>query len=235
MATDGKPSRHRAQLEAVRGVFRFSGRQLLVTLVALFVVFPFVESYAWGGAAISILFTLVMFSALLAVGGGKKRHVFIAGMVLLIPALTLRWLPHMGLMREGHPISLAAYSLFVAFVTFQLVLYVVRAVRVDAEVLSAGVSIYLLIGWLWALLFAFCDLAVPGSFHFQSNEAHVASLYEMFYFSFGTLTTAGYGDIVPVSGAARMLSSMESVLGVLYLAVLVSRLVSSYGTRDSAS
>ena len=46
--------------------------------------------------------------------------------------------------------------------------------------------------------------------------------------------TAGYGDIVPVTGPARMLSSMESVLGVLYLAVLVARLVSSYGTKPQA-
>ena len=233
MAEAEKRSPAYVRLDTVRGVFRFSGRQLLITLIVLFVVFPFVEPYAWGNAAVSLLFTLVMLSALLAVGGGKHR-VLITGLVLLVPALVLRWLPHLGLMDGGQPVSLASYGLFVGYVTFQLVLYVLRAARVDAEVLSAGVSIYLLIGWLWALLYSFCNLVVPESFHFLNTETHSSPLYEMFYFSFGTLTTAGYGDIVPVSGPARMLSSMESVLGVLYLAVLVSRLVSAYGSRPPA-
>lgn len=235
MSTTENPARRRtAPFGAVRGVFRFSGRQLLATLILLFVAFPFMESFAWGESAVSLLFTVVMLSALLAVGDRGRHHVLIIGLMLLVPALCLRWLPHAGLIEANHPVSLATYSLFVGYVTFELVLYVLRAKKVDAEVLSAGISVYLLIGWLWALLFLLCSLLQPGAFHFLNPGDHAGSLYSLFYFSFGTLTTAGYGDIVPVTGPARMLSSMESVLGVLYLAVLVARLVSSYGAKPQA-
>jgi len=56
---------------------------------------------------------------------------------------------------------------------------------------------------------------------------------DLFYFSFVTLTTLGYGDIVPLTAKARSLAMMESITGVLYLAVLVSRLVAMYGSAES--
>jgi hypothetical protein len=213
-AADELTAQQEAALPVWRGVFRSSGRQLLVLLVALFLSFPFLDSLSWGDDAVNLLFTVVMLSALLAVGG--RKWVFIGGGLLLIPALVLRWLPHLVEMRVDHPVTLASYCLFDAYVIIHLLRYVLRTPRVDAEVLSAGVSIYLLIGWLWAFLY----LTPPAE----------PRLYDMFYFSFTTLTTAGYGDILPLSRQTRMLAAMESVFGVLYLAVLVARLVALYSS-----
>src|SRR5579871_2538320 len=125
--------RQMKELPAVRGVFRFSGRQLLFTLAVLFISFPFLDSYPWGDEAISVLFKVVMLSALLAVAG--RRRVLIGGLLLLLPALVLRWLPHFIDLRVDHPFTLASYCVFVAFVILNLLRYVLRAPQVDAEVL----------------------------------------------------------------------------------------------------
>ncbi len=217
-----------AGLVAGRGVFRTSGRQLLATLVLLFVSFPFLDEFTWGDAAFNWLFTLVMFAALLAVGG--TRRALAGGILLLAPALALRWLPHLIFLRADHPVSLASYCIFVGYVILQLLRHVLRTTRVDAEVLASGVSVYLLVGWLWTFLFLFCARTQGAAFQLPGHS--VPGVYDMFYFSFTTLTTAGYGDILPLSRQARMLASMESVLGVLYLAVLVARLVALYQHED---
>ncbi len=223
--------RRAAELVAGRGVFRFSGRQLLVTLIIFFISFPFLNDAAWSGPIFSWLFTLVLFSALLAVGG--RRRVMIGGLLLLTPVLLLHWLPSLTRLRADHPLNLASYCLFVGFVVINLLRYVLRTPRVDAEVLAAGVSIYLMLGWFWTFLFQLCLQLQPTAFGPASGSAY--SLFDLFYFSFTTLTTAGYGDIVPVTRPARMLAAMESVCGVLYLAVLVARLVALYTSQEEPS
>jgi hypothetical protein len=74
----------------------------------------------------------------------------------------------------------------------------------------------------------------PGSFQFGANATDRES--DLIYFSLVTLTTVGYGDIVPLTGEARMLAALEAVAGVLYVAITVAVLVSAYrrGPSDSA-
>lgn len=220
---------------AVRGVFRSSGRQLLGILVALFIVFPFLDAASWGDTVFNWCFSAVLLSALLAVGGGR-RTVLVIGLLLLAPTLALRWLPREVLLLSDSSLSLASHGVFVGFVCVQLLRYVLRTPKVDAEVLAASVSIYLLLGWLWTFLFRLCALIQPHSISVASPDG--PSLYNMFYFSFSTLTTLGYGDILPVSRQARMLAILETTCGVLYLTVLVARLVSLYrgaGMADNPS
>ena len=92
----------------------------------------------------------------------------------------------------------------------------------------AAVCVYLLIGFAWTFIDAFLDELQPGSFVALSTTTitnYVARYMEMRYFSFMTLTTVGYGDIVPHPPAARTWAALEAVAGQLYLTVLVPRLV----------
>jgi len=211
-----------------KGLFRFSGRQLLASLVALLVAYPFFESFPGGDYLASSLFSVVLLSSLFAVGG--RRRVLIAGIVLMSPALTFRWLPHFTSIGKDTTVPLISMALAISFTTWQLLRFVLRARMVDAEVLCSGISIYLLAGMLWAQFYLLAQAVAPGSFSVPSRLSGARELtsFDALYFSLCTLTTAGYGDIAPVSRHARSLASLEALCGVLYLTVLVSRLVSLY-------
>jgi tetrahydromethanopterin S-methyltransferase subunit E len=86
-----------------------------------------------------------------------------------------------------------------------------------------------MVGLMWSLAYYLVALLVPGAFNIQSSPGpmHGESLQShLFYFSFVTLTTIGYGDIVPVHPIVRMLTILEGVVGQLFPAILIARLVS---------
>jgi hypothetical protein len=93
--------------------------------------------------------------------------------------------------------------------------------------LYTAISIYLLLGMQWFAVYSAIDVFRPGSFLFN-NAAIADRQSELLYFSLVTLTTVGYGDIVPLDGEVRMLAALEGVTGVLYVAITVALLVSAY-------
>lgn len=95
--------------------------------------------------------------------------------------------------------------------------------------LVGAVAAFLLVGLTWALAYEWLELVRPGSLSAGPKPAEGA-YPPILYFSFATLTTVGYGDLVPVSPQARALSNIESLIGVLYPAVLIGRLLSMHGT-----
>lgn len=101
------------------------------------------------------------------------------------------------------------------------------------DTLSAALCVYLLMGYLWGSLYGLMYLRAPGAFHLpmgwtpaaEQGIARDVPVNLLTYFSFMTLTTVGYGDVLPISGSARAAVILEAVLGHFYLAVLVARLV----------
>ena len=94
----------------------------------------------------------------------------------------------------------------------------------QAELYTA-VNIYLLLGLLWAAIYLAIDAFSPGSIQISHSADRQT---ELLYFSLITLTTVGYGDIVPLSGTARILTALEGVTGVLYIATTVAVLVGRF-------
>jgi hypothetical protein len=89
-----------------------------------------------------------------------------------------------------------------------------------------GVAVYLLLGTLFAVIHHRIGVMSPDAYrNVAQTQATVLNWADFLYFSFSVMTTAGFGDIVPVSAAARSATSLEAVLGVLYPAVLIARLV----------
>jgi len=209
---------------------RFSTVQLLVALVLLLVAAPFVEELEGGGLILSVLFSLVLLAAVVAVAD-RKRTLVIA-LVLAVPALTARWLnnfqPHLV-----HPsVFLVCALLLLAYVIGHLLHFILRAPVVTVEVLCASIAAYLMLGLMWTVAYWFVDQVTPGgAFSFNTvRGSHSMNGFTGFYFSFITLSTVGYGDITPVSQAARWLAAMEAMTGLLYVAVLIARLVSLYSS-----
>ena len=213
---------------------RYSAVELLVTLGLLFVTSPFVEDLPQGDQIEALLLTLVMVSAVIAVGGQRKT--LIIALMLLVPALAGKWLNRFRPDLLHPAIFLVASTLFFGFVVAQLLRFIVLARRVDANVLCAGVAGFLLLGLLWMPAYAAIARLNPHAFSLPSTPGAPATLdgFSAFYFSFITLCTVGYGDIAPVSKVARMLAVLEAITGLFYMAVLISRLVSVYSTAPPA-
>ena len=110
-----------------------------------------------------------------------------------------------------------------------------RSTQVTAEKLLTAMSVYLLIGAIFGVAFALLHRIDPACFRGVDSDVMSADTADFLYFSLGTLTTTAYGDILPVHPIARLLANIEAVVGQMYLAVLVARLVSGYrANRDSA-
>lgn len=118
-------------------------------------------------------------------------------------------------------------TLFFGVSVVSLFSYLINARSVIRAHLYTAASIYLLLGMQWFALYSAIDAFYPGSFLY--NATTVADhRSEMLYFSLVTLSTIGYGDIVPLHGEVRMLAALEGITGVLYVAITVAILVSAY-------
>jgi hypothetical protein len=180
-----------------------------------------------------MLTTLVLLVAVLSIAGRWRALV---GIVLAAPAVIGQWLnywwPDMVVI---YVVTHTAGLLFIGFVVVELLRFIVSAPRVNAEILCAAVAGFLLSGLLWSLAYSLLDRLDPNSFVFtlSSKGSHSMSGFASLYFSFITLSTVGYGDIVPASGAARMLAMVEAMFGMFYMATLVARLVSLYSSQTA--
>jgi hypothetical protein len=108
-----------------------------------------------------------------------------------------------------------------------------RAQRVETEAILGAVAVYCLLGLCWGLAFSIVEFAEPGSFHNVCEprlgdvgcQATLADFPRLYYFSFVTLTTLGYGDVVPLTRVAEGVVTMASVSGQLFLAIMIGRVV----------
>ena len=209
---------------------RFSTVQLLVALVILLVSAPFVEELEGGHLILSVLFTVVLIAAVFAVAN-RKRSLAIA-LVLAVPAITARWINQVRPDLVHPAVFLVCALVLLAFVIGHLLYFVLRAPVVTVEVLCASIAAYLMLGLTWTVAYWLVDQLTPGgAFSFNTPRgSRSMNGFTGFYFSFITLSTVGYGDITPVSQAARWLAAMEAMTGSLYVAVLIARLVSLYSS-----
>jgi|WetSurMetagenome_2_1015567.scaffolds.fasta_scaffold90578_2 voltage-gated potassium channel len=229
-----RKSRRRGPIPFREGVLRFSGIQFLAALLLLVVTGPFIEKIEYGILVESVLITLVLFSALLAIGG--RRRTLVLGIVLMIPALVGKWVNYFRPDLAPPEIFLVAGTLFVGYVVLHLFAFTLRAPRVKAEVLCSAVANYLMLGLLWSFCYSIVAGVNPGAFvvtYGDTTAGHVMRGANSMYFSFATLCTIGYGDIVPVSSIARMLAIMEAVVGMFYMTMLIARLVAVYSSETS--
>jgi hypothetical protein len=161
--------------------------------------------------------------------------------ILIIPDL----ISHLASVFIPDPAEFALHYgvtlLILAFTTRTILTMIVRNSQVTLETLKAAVCVYLLIGLLWVYIYALIDLAIPGSFlirrDLQENRFGHLLVSEAFpkllYFSYSTLTTLGFGDILPLSGPAQTFSYLEAIVGQIYLTVLIARLVGMHITQSA--
>jgi len=210
------------------GLYKHSVAVFLGALIFFIVMSPLSERLTDSGLLEGIFLTAVMICGVLAVGA--RRTVLVLVAFLAVPAVGARWLNHFWPELLTLGISHLLGVLVLAVVIVQLLRFILRAPRVDSEVLSAGIATYLVLALAWMMLYLFAASIVPGAFMLADSVSKNGTLdgFHALYFSFITLCTVGYGDIVPATPFVRMLAVLESITGVLYMSVLIARLVSMY-------
>ena len=133
--------------------------------------------------------------------------------------------------------NLATQAVFHAFVVVCLLRYMLRDEVMTLDELFAAAGLYVLMAFVFAYLYALVERFAPGSFFINAanNPDGVTGWWELLYFSFTCLTSVGFGDITPVSNHARSLVMIEQMLGVLYLALVISRLVAMQARRRTGT
>jgi len=215
------------------GLRRRSVSIFFFSLVLFIVSAPFVQLLPEPATLEGVFLGVVLIAGVFAVGG-RRSTLLVAGTVMAV-GVVARVLAH-AWPGPVLPVTwLIAGILIFVIVAAHLLRFILRAPTVDSEVLAAGVATYLLLGMLWMFLYLLVGFVEPHAFSLPSSAAGKTTLdpFNAFYFSFVTLTTVGYGDILPVMPIARMLAVVEAVTGVLYLAVLIARLVTLYTERRS--
>jgi hypothetical protein len=105
-----------------------------------------------------------------------------------------------------------------------ILMFIFKTHRVTRDVIAASIVVYLLIGILWGFIYSALNFLEPGSFTY--NESDTVKETSVFaYFSLVTLTTLGYGDVAPLTARARAFAVTEAIIGQMYIAILIARLV----------
>ncbi len=212
---------------ANRLTFRFRG--LFVALLTIWAVGPFLQQGDLGRNLLQLVLTVVFLAALNAVTDTRRSRV--TALVLAGLAILGIWIAQVS--PAGRSLTAIGWLLstvFLAFTVVKIVGYVLRSKEVTSEILFGALCAYLLLGLFFALVYSTVELWQPGSLNLPTASATPAlsdapQFWVITYFSFVTLTTLGFGDIAPQTPVARSMVTLEALIGQLFLAVLIARIV----------
>jgi voltage-gated potassium channel len=210
-----------------------SAISLLVSLIVLLIMNALLDHSVVGEATLLAVLCVTLVTGTIRVAESPSLMWWatsIAVLTCVVNVMDYRQPGHWQLVREG------TLGLFYSFTALCLFMSITRPGSVSAARLYSAGSLYLLMGMSWSTIFRIMETAAPGSFvnNFQVRSAAVRSS-DLLYFSLATLTTAGYGDILPVSPLARICAALEAVTGVLYTTILIARLVSAASEKPEHS
>ncbi len=206
---------------------------LLPALLILLIILPVItDIYGTRNWLIGHLaFSTTLIFSILSLKESKKW--FLSGIAFVLCGVVFSSL---ALLKDSQLylcLSLFADFLFLLLVISIALQQVVFSDKVNLHNLAGAVCVYLLLGIIWSFAYYFINIVMPGSFKGNlAIDTHM-QLHDFVYYSFVTLTTLGYGDIVPLSATARSLVYMEAIFGQFYIAVLVAGLVSIHITNHS--
>jgi hypothetical protein len=185
-----------------------------------------------------MLLTVTLLIAVMSMSTSKRfravawslvaAKIILAGLILIYPSTAAHLV-------EG--LIVLVFFVVATVFSFQRVL---DGEFVDMNRIAGAISIYMLIGLIWASMYFFLHIVNPEAFEGlkETGPSQIAQMnnayMDLLYFSYVTLSTLGYGDVTPLSRAAQSFAYLESICGVMYIAVLVSALVGSYGNKRVA-
>lgn len=220
----------------VKGWSKERFKNLLISMLLLLIGSAFLDAKGFSGVVFCLLLTIVMLVFLVTIG--QQRRVLILGLAIVVPTTILSWV---GYVTNSYSVFLAHSFLIVTFfiyAAYQILSSILDDRQVTHDTICGAVCVYLLAAFAWAYLFSMMQLLDAGSFQFVTTTSikgklisGTPSFLDNVYFSFVTMTTLGYGDVIPISAPARTASYLQAVFGQFYMAILVARLVSLHNLQ----
>lgn len=211
---------------------------LFALLFCAVLIPPYFEDAIWVAQFWRGLFTLVLFWALYTVSGSRRTLILAA--LMLVPTVSSTWLVEPGDERFLAYVDNITNIVYLGLICAFLGQYILTTRRVTLEVIFAAMCLYMILAVLWAAIYTNLELFYGGAFLFQGQLAHEAGLdmqnlyRQMTYYSFVTLSTLGYGDVIPVHQVAKNWAAMEAMIGQFFIAIVIARLVSIYTVQEQA-
>jgi voltage-gated potassium channel len=207
---------------------------LFVTLLLVFVYVPMDMELPI--SLFALMFSGILLATILAVR--SERNLLIGAIVLALASVLSSWtvtfLPHPPFALEVT--TQAAAAAFVIYTIVALLNRIVHQHAVNIHTISAALSIYLLVGIFFGLVYTIIEMVWPGALGSTADSlrtlTRAVDLFPfLLYFSFMTLTTLGLGDIYPVLPMARSMAILEAIAGQIYLVVMMALLVSTFAAQ----
>jgi hypothetical protein len=204
---------------------------LLVALIAMLGSAPLVAQKSVGNVALGLFADVVLVLSLHAARPGERPVVL--GFLLALTDFGLGRLVAIDGTRSLVALQLIVWIVTLVFVSVTILEAIFDSESVTVETLQAALCIYLLLGLFWVFLYALIELLAPGSFQSQQgfqvtwsvDRSRRAEFLRLLVFSYKSLTGAGYSDLSPATGFTSIATCLEAMMGQIYLAVVIARLV----------
>ncbi len=203
-------------------IYRNRFLYLLIFIFILIAIQPLDAAIGNFGIVLEVLTTAILVSAIYTVSQQKSRLIF--GLLLALPTFVSMWLAQIykttWLALSGNLFGM----FFFGFIIITVLILIFNRNEITRDLIAGAAAVYLLMAVVWTYAYQFIELIQPGSFTFAQSQSS-GSQVPFLYYSFVTLTTLGYGDVTPLSTAAKSCAVLEAVIGQLYLVITVAWLV----------
>jgi hypothetical protein len=203
---------------------------LLVLLLVQFTLDNFFDEHIVGMKVLDLIFLVMLLAGVYAISHSRK--LFVTSLMFAVTAFAANVLVYILRDPSFALISFILYCILSVLIAIAILSDVLKGGRITTDKICGAICVYLFLGVIWALLYTIIEHIHPGSFTLNQtafsptdSDLGVYKYGHLSYYSFVTLTTLGYGDISPVTSPARSLAVLEAVVGQLYIAILIARLV----------
>ena len=206
-------------------IFRGRFLYLLFLILMLIAIQPLEEAIGKFSMLLDLIVTAIFVSAIYAIS--QERNFRIIGVFLAVPTLLSVWSTHFfnitWLQISGNLCGIA----FFAFIIITVLSFIFSQDEITIDQIAGAAVVYLLMAIMWIYVYRVIEMINPGSFYIAQGQS-TGQPTSFLYYSFVTITTLGYGDIFPVSTAAKSCAILEAVIGQLYLVITVAWLVGAH-------
>lgn len=212
-------------------LYRHPSATLLIVQLAGLVLYPFIESRTAGNLVYGVVGVVVLVATMSMVhrtSGHVRIGLALAAAVVTLNVATMR-------MPELLPWAAALEAVFYFYAAASLIRYMLADTRATTDEIFCAGATFTLLAWAFTYVFVACQALQPGCFAAAVSSDSPRTWTELAYLSFALLSSTGIGDVIPLTRQARSLAALEMFVGVMYLALVVSRLVGLALVRKAQS